>query len=346
MGTPITGNIDKALLNNNYVFNKIMWGIRNRSATWRAITGYKEPGVLDPVSKALKFPMVEDVSGFEGAFQFNMALATFDKVPANEDELDVVAGDYIEDVEEFSADMCHYARTHFISDKRKKKNTGNVKTQKLEEVSLATLGRGIVKQLNAELFQDTDASDVSIASLPRIIHDSNKYMGIDRSLSKYADLRAYRNSATGAANFEKIALARTSVVDMGGSSDVAICGPTVYNYAEYLCRQIVQVQVKNDERWAGFGGEIFHYGNTVFALDTDCPAGKMYGISVQSEEGLNHWVVQKNESPMTGKNFIQDNLRRGHPWYMPFDLYLFLGCATPGAQWVLEAITAPSGYSA
>jgi len=340
----ITGNINKALLNNNFYFNKVVWGLRNRAATWRAITGYKEQGVLDPVTQRLKIGGIEDVSGFEGAIQFNMALATFDKVDDTESELDVVTGEYIEDVEEFSWKMCHYARTHFISDKRRKMNMGQVKTDNLMDVCMATNSRGLVKQMNQEFFADTDQTSTSIGGLQKIIDDDNTY-GYNRANSKYADLRSYVASGATLTN-EKIALARTSVVDMGGQSEVAVAGATVYNYVEYLCAQRVSVQVKTDEKWAGFGGQILHYGNTVFSLDTDCPAQKMFGLSIESEEGMKHWMVRKNESPMVGDDFVMARERRGHPWALPIDVYIWVGCATPGAQWRLDSITAPSGYSA
>lgn len=345
MSNSITGNLNRALLNNNFVYNKLVWGIRNRSATWRAITGYKEPGVLAPVSKKLVFPAIEDLSGFEFALQFNMALADFDAVDDTEAELDVVAGEYIEDVEEYSWPMMHLVRTHFISDRRRKMNMGHVKTQSLMDATNMTLARGLVKKLNRALFLDNDQTKTTLAGLPYIIDNNNTY-GYDRSNSRYADLQSYVNTSTGALTWEKVSLARTSVVDMGGTSDVVVCGATVYNYIEYLCRQIVQIQVKHDEKWAGFGGEIFHYGNSVFSMDTDCPSGQAYGISTESEEGMQHWKVAKNAEPLSTDRLVQANERRGHPWVMPFDGYFWLGCATPGAQWRLDAITAPSGYSA
>lgn len=345
MSNSITGNNARALVNNAFFWGKVLPGVRTNAAAWRVFTGYDEPIVPDPVKKSLAMPGIQDTSGFEIAVQFQFALPTFLKIGRGTSELELVAGDYVEDVEEYSWEMTHYVRTHFISDKDMKRVAGPyVKTDNISELAVTYLALGFAKQVNQELYADTDQTDTSIGSLEHIIDDSNVY-GYNRSTSKYADLRSYVDTSTGELNWDKISMAQAYCRKYGGMTEAAISSIQTQRWIEYLARTGNVVHTTVDEKWAGYSGQYFRYGKTVFMEDEDCPDSVIYGISRDNPRGEPHWKVVRNEKPVVPGQFKQDWNRQGHPWVAPFDAYLAWACATPGAQFKLKAVTGPSGYS-
>lgn len=349
MPNSITGDNARALANNNFYWQQVVWGIKHYSPTYYALTGFNAAPLYDEASRHLKIPTMEDTDGFEGALQFNLALPSFDKVPYGAEEVQLANIQYEVTVEEYSWPLTHYSKVAPVSDKQRRQVSGPyVKTDDLYAVTIATYTAGFAKQINKELWGNTNQTDVSLASLPYIIDNATQY-GPDRTVDPYKDLQSYVDSSATALTLNQIMVARLKAKRMGGMSEAAIGSTTTMGWIEFLLRTSNTTYVSVDEKWSGFGGEYFRYGNTVFAWDDDAPDGDVFGLSVNgpgagAEGGIRHWKMVRNTTPVVEDGFHQEVLLKGQPWLLGFNAYLGLYCATPGGQWKLVAKTAPSNF--